>query len=166
MNIKQTQKGFTLIELMIVIAIIGILAAVALPAYSSYTTKAKTAEVILAASTCRNAVTEIYAYGSAGPGANLWGCGEASTLPATTLGVTKYVLGAQTDANGVVTITADSDVLIGTSTAASTIILTPYWNNAGTAEVMDVTDDMGKAISEWKCTAGAGLAPFAPASCK
>ena len=166
MNIKQTQKGFTLIELMIVIAIIGILAAVALPAYSSYTTKAKTAEVVLAASTCRNAVTEIYAYGSAGPGANLWGCGEASTLPATTLGVTKYVLGAQTDANGVVTITADSDVLIGTSTAASTIILTPYWNNAGKAEVMVVADDMGKEISEWRCTAGAGLAPFAPASCK
>ena len=166
MNIKQTQKGFTLIELMIVIAIIGILAAVALPAYSSYTTKAKTAEVVLAASTCRNAVTEIYAYGSAGPGANLWGCGEASTLPATTLGVTKYVLGAQTDANGVVTITADSDVLIGTSTAASTIIFTPYWNNAGKAEVMVVADDMGKEISEWRCTAGAGLAPFAPASCK
>ena len=70
MNIKQTQKGFTLIELMIVIAIIGILAAVALPAYSSYTDRAKASEVLLAAATCRNAVTEVYSYAGSLPGAN------------------------------------------------------------------------------------------------
>ena len=53
----QMQKGFTLIELMIVVAIIGILAAVALPAYQDYTRKAKMSEVILAASSCRTVVT-------------------------------------------------------------------------------------------------------------
>jgi len=55
----QMQKGFTLIELMIVVAIIGILAAIALPAYQDYTAKAKVSEVVLAASSARTCVTEI-----------------------------------------------------------------------------------------------------------
>ena len=61
-NIKQVhasaQKGFTLIELMIVVAIIGVLAAVALPAYSDYTIRARVSEIILAASSCRTDITE------------------------------------------------------------------------------------------------------------
>ncbi|MDL2198448.1 prepilin-type N-terminal cleavage/methylation domain-containing protein [Halopseudomonas aestusnigri] len=55
----QVQKGFTLIELMIVVAIIGILAAIALPAYQDYTARAKASEVVLAASSARTCVTEI-----------------------------------------------------------------------------------------------------------
>ena len=57
---KQLQKGFTLIELMIVVAIIGILAAVALPAYQDYTVRAKVSELVLAASSARTAITEKY----------------------------------------------------------------------------------------------------------
>lgn len=55
---KSLQKGFTLIELMIVVAIIGILAAVALPAYQDYTVRAKASELILAASSARTAISE------------------------------------------------------------------------------------------------------------
>lgn len=62
-TMKKTQQGFTLIELMIVVAIIAILAAIALPAYSDYTKKAKVSEVILAASSARTAVAE-YAAGN------------------------------------------------------------------------------------------------------
>ena len=57
-QIQKTQQGFTLIELMIVVAIIGILAAVALPAYKDYTVRAKVSEVILAASSAKTAVSE------------------------------------------------------------------------------------------------------------
>ena len=67
---KRIQQGFTLIELMIVVAIIGILAAVALPAYQDYTVRAKMSEVMLAASACRTGITEIYQTGGTPPGAN------------------------------------------------------------------------------------------------
>src|ERR671938_1664028 len=94
---KTLQKGFTLIELMIVVAIIGILAAVALPAYQDYTIRAKMSEVILAMSACRTSITEVYQSGGAAPAANGWGCELSGTT------ATKSVQAINTDANGVVT---------------------------------------------------------------
>jgi len=91
---KQIQQGFTLIELMIVVAIIGILAAVALPAYQDYTVRAKMSEVILAMSACRTSITEVYQTGGTAPAANEWGC-EAGVS-------SKYVQALETDDNGVV----------------------------------------------------------------
>src|ERR671923_221542 len=97
-RMKTMQKGFTLIELMIVVAIIGILAAVALPAYQDYTIRAKMSEVILGMSACRTSITEVYQSGPAtAPNPNGWGC-EIGTTQST-----KYVSGITTDQNGVVT---------------------------------------------------------------
>jgi type IV pilus assembly protein PilA len=110
---RSLQKGFTLIELMIVVAIIGILAAVALPAYQDYTKRAKLSEVILAASGCRTSITEVYQSNSAAslPTAGNWGC-ESSTA------TSKYVARVDTDAAGGVLVTVqgigDSNIDTGT----------------------------------------------------
>ncbi|ENW4857888.1 pilin [Neisseria gonorrhoeae] len=98
------QKGFTLIELMIVIAIVGILAAVALPAYQDYTARAQVSEAILLAEGQKSAVTEYYLNNGIWP-ANNTSAGVAS--PATDI-KGKYVQSV-TVANGVVTATMKSD---------------------------------------------------------
>ena len=80
---KRIQKGFTLIELMIVVAIIGILAAVALPAYQDYTVRAKVSELILAGSSYRTAVAEKFQTdnltGNAGAGLTFITVGKITT---------------------------------------------------------------------------------------
>ena len=151
---KQLQKGFTLIELMIVVAIIGILAAVALPAYQDYTVRAKMSEVILAMSACRTSITEVYQSGGSGPGANSWGCetGVAS----------KYVSGITTDLNGVVTATVTG---ISTDVNNKKVTLTPL-SAANTAAA--VATDFGKGLYGWIC-GGTGTdlnQKYLPGSCR
>jgi len=138
---KRVQQGFTLIELMIVVAIIGILAAVALPAYQDYTIRAKMSELILAMSACRTSITEVYQSGGTGPGAGSWGCESVTQA-------TKYVASVITDPNGVVTATVQN---ISPLVDGSTVTLVPLVDTAGTIAPADVTADMGKGLYGWRC---------------
>jgi type IV pilus assembly protein PilA len=154
---KTLQKGFTLIELMIVVAIIGILAAVALPAYQDYTIRARMSEVILAMSACRTSITEVYQSGGSAPGANNWGC-EVSAGTGT-----KYVNAISTNANGVVTATVQN---ISSSVDNSVVQLTPL-GAANTPAVF--TANSSQALFGWNCGPAAtnGVpTKFLPGSCR
>jgi type IV pilus assembly protein PilA len=140
---QANQRGFTLIELMIVVAIIGILAAVALPAYQDYTKRAKMSEVVLAASACRTSVTETYQTNNAAslPTAGNWGC-ESSTS------TSKYVASVKTNAIGAIEVTAQAI----SADANGTMVLMPVVTSG--------------AITAWNCGPGTLSAKFLPGSCR
>ncbi|MGE3677459.1 MAG: pilin [Burkholderiales bacterium] len=123
---KSMQKGFTLIELMIVVAIIGILAAVALPAYQDYTVRAKVSELLLASSSARTAVTEaaqnIGGMTNAGAGILIASGGKISQ--------------GTVSANGVIAISgADAQL----NNISIQVTLAPSWNNSTVIWSCEVT---------------------------
>ena len=157
---KTLQKGFTLLELMIVVAIIGILAAVALPAYQDYTIRAKMSEVILAMSSCRTSITEVYQSGpTTAPSADGWGCEITTTSQQT-----KYVSAVHTDVNGVVLATVQG---ISTVVNTSVVSLLPL-SNATTASTF--TAGGSQTLYGWRCgNAGDGTtvpSKYLPGSCR
>ncbi len=156
---RRDQSGFTLIELMIVVAIIGILAAIALPAYQDYTKRAKLTEVILAASGCRASVSEIYQASSSNPwpGAGSFGCEIASGSGS------KYVTSVVTDTTGKITATARN--IDANNIDGKTIDLTPW---VAGAPALGATQ-AGQPIQQWKCGPGATSpipAKYLPGSCR
>lgn len=157
---KTLQQGFTLIELMIVVAIIGILAAVALPAYQDYTARSKIAEVNLQIGACKNVVSEFMQTNQAFPAdANAAGCD--STIQTKYMAAGMTVTGA-----GIVTSGAIRDT--GTGADGATLSLQPTADVDRTVAVTIAASGVMTPIMGWSCGTSAAAANwrFMPASCR
>ena len=148
-TLRAAQKGFTLIELMIVVAIIGILAAVALPAYQDYTVRAKVTEGLTLASSAKLAVAE---NASNGKNFNSGWVAPTATAAVSSLGIAT--------GNGQITITYTA------AAGGGTIIMTPTAGGAALAGTATSSTVPTAGSVAWSCTGGTLLAKFRPAQCR
>jgi len=152
---NRLSRGFNLIELTIVIAIIGLLAAVALPAAQSYSARSKVSEAILIMSNCRTSISEVFQSRAVlAPGANGWGCGENSVT-------SKYVSSLNTTADGVISVTLRN---IGAGVDGNRITMTPMKSPSQPATASDI----GTSLHRWNCggTGTTVMRNFLPSSCR
>ncbi|MBB1059135.1 pilin [Marilutibacter spongiae] len=142
----KKQQGFTLIELMIVVAIIAILAAIALPAYQDYVARSQVSEAMSLTSGTKVAVAEYYADRGAWPTTNA----QAGVSQATSI-TGKYVAQTAVGANGTITATMKGAGSASAKIAGGTFILVP-------------TDNQGSVT--WTCNTGSINDKFLPSSCR
>ncbi len=175
---KSMQKGFTLIELMIVVAIIGILAAIALPAYQDYTIRTRVTEGLTVAGDLQKQVAGAPTVIDLGVAVDTWNA-QVGGVGAKS----KYVTSVLADrATGIITVTYNA-ANVGVAAAQNTIILSPYVQSQAAAETLAAALAAGRTGSvDWACgsatvatataqglagaAAGTLLAKYAPSQCR
>lgn len=154
---RSRQSGLTIIEIIVVVMVIGVLAAILMPQVRTYQARTKVSEAILALTNCRNVIHEVYLSGSDIPGADNWGCEVERP--------SKFVERIRTDDAGVIRLTLGNE--IGDLRLAIHDITMAPLNGSG---MIMREEDLGTPVRRWRCGAASDgtdvKAEFLPGTCR